>query len=382
MIKKLSFRANVRDLRRALHVLNKIVSNNPILPILDNVLIHCVSSEVTAVTGSNLNLWVRMSLTDDPIHLTSTTFILPFSTLFKLVRKLNSEIIDFKVAEDGLGVVSISADEGDFAMNQEFTVGDFPKTPTIKKLGQFAMMGHQLKEGLRLVENSVSTDDLRPAMTKVFAHSHNGAMRLVTTDGATLSLYESNTTYSGPDFYLDKKVSALLRTVRFNKSNYVYGEIGAAHSSISCGDMEIVCRSSDERFPDYQSAIPTEGAVKGALNASVLKYHASLADLFANKATHQASLKFEKGLLTISSKDLDYETSSTQIMAIEFDHEEAFMIGFNLRLLRDILLNCNERAIFSLFAPNRPALFEYSPKYGTKITHLIMPVMLSQYENY
>lgn len=382
-----SYRANVKDLRRALHILNKVIPRNPVLPALDQVVFHCVSSEIISVTATDLSLHVKVSLTDDPIHLSSASFILPFAELNKFIRRINSEIIDFVVTDSGLQgypaqKVAILADEGEFRMRPDVELGDFPKTPTFKKQGQFAMLGHQLKEGLRLVYNSVSTDDLRPAMCKVYAESIEGAIRFVSTDGATLSMYESNTSYAGPAFYIDRKVSMLLASLRFNKSNFVYGEVGTGHLLLACGDIEIVSKfNGDERFPDYLNVIPNTPPVAGAFDAKLLKFHVGIAELFANRTTHSARFTLENGLLKIYAEDLDYDSSSSQTMAIEYAGDK-FEIGFNLRLMRDLLKHCDERVQFSFFAANKAALFHHSPKYGIRMTYLQMPVMLNKYEDY
>lgn len=376
-----SFSANVKDLRSALHIINKVMVRNRDIPVLEHVLFHCVSNQVVSVTATNLRLWVTISLTQDSIPLSTDKFLIPFAALFRISKKTRGDHIEFLVtlpAEEA--PVGLIVAEGEFFTKPDHEPGDFPKTPTFKAEGHFAMSGHQLKEGLRIVEESICYDDLRPAMTKIHAHSFNDALRFVTTDGHRLTAYDSNTSYQGPEFKLSKEISMLLRSIRFNKSSYAHFDVGKGRVSIDCGDLHIVSTfEASDRFPDYLSAIPnTERECSGALDVDNLKFRADLSLFFANRTTHQAKFTFEETMLTIFSEDLDDGSHSIQMMPIDFSGEKT-IIGFNLKMLINMFKHCNGRASFSIFGPNRAALFFHYPKYGKETTYLLMPVMLNTY---
>lgn len=381
--KTISLQANVKSLLRALYVLNKVVMNNPVLPVLENVLLCGVSNDLTSVVGSNMVLFVKMNLAPGELPIGSSKVLVPFAKLFRLVRKTRSESI--KIVFNDMGIetssvrVTISCDEGDFYVAADDSVGDFPKIPSFKAVGNIAMLSHQLKEGLRVVESSICHDDLRPAMTMVYATEHDGCLRMVATDGHCLTAYDSNTSYSGPSFFIHRKVSMLLSSMRFTKKSYAHISVGDSHVSIGDDEMEISWKFHEKVFPDYMNALPNGPHLNGAIDVTELKRRLAFSELFALSYTHQGVFTFQNNSLEISTEDSDFNSGSLQIIPCEFEDTDKFIIGFNVVKMKQLFRDCDGRVSFNLYAPNKAAIFLSTPKYGLKITSLLMPVMLSTY---
>ena len=379
--KKYSVRANVKDLRVALHALNKVIGRTPVVPATGNVIFESVSSELVSVAATNLKTYAKMNLVPGEMGISSQAFTAPFHHIYQLIRKLKSDEIGLEFNQGPNGRIVVLSDEGDFFMTPSCLADNFPKMPRVPAAGSFAMKGHELKEGLRLVDESVSTDDYRPSMNYINCQSHGGVVRFVATDGMSLALFDSNTSYSGPNFFLPKTVLHLLRSVRFNKSSYAFATIGTNNIQLSCDDMEIVSSyDSSLVFPDYLNALPnySEGT-SGSIIASEFKYRLGLSKLFeTGRSVSTGSLKFENNELLIMSGEDGEGFGSALRMPIEYAHNAPCRIGFNFDLLLRGLRHCDDRVSFKIAAPNRGVMFEYSPKYGNKMSQLVMPTMLSQ----
>lgn len=357
--------------------------NNTVLPILENILLCGVSNDLTSVVGSNLILFVKMNLAPGELPIGSSKVLVPFAKLFRLVRKTRSEqikisFLDGSIETSGIRV-TISCDEGDFYVTSDDSVGDYPKIPSFKPVGNIAMLSHQLKEGLRVVENSICYDDLRPAMTMVYASEYEGSLRLVATDGHCLTAYDSNTSYNGPSFFIHRKVSMLLSSMRFTKKSYAHISVGDSHVSISDDEMEISWKFHEKIFPDYLNAIPNGPYLSGAIDITELKRRLILSELFVLSYTHQGVFTFQSNNLKIATEDLDFNSGSIQNIPCEFEDADKFVIGFNVVKMRQLFRDCDGRVSFKLYGSSRAAIFLSTPKYGLKTTSLLMPVLLNTY---
>ena len=142
----------------------------------------------------------------------------------------------------------------------------------------------------------------------------------------------------------------------------------------------MICRLIDERFPDYENAIPNNNPNRLSIGRLDLLSSLRRISIYANRATNQVRLRITKNDLLISAEDLDFSNEANEHLPCEYRGED-MEIGFNARFLIEMLNNLNSKAInIELSAPNRAGLITPDEREANEdILMLVMPVMLNNY---
>jgi DNA polymerase-3 subunit beta len=146
------------------------------------------------------------------------------------------------------------------------------------------------------------------------------------------------------------------------------------------GNIRMICRLIDERFPDYENVIPTTNPIKMTISRTDLLGSLKRISIYANKTTHQVRLKITGSELQVSAEDLDFSNEANERLSCEHEGED-IEIGFNAKFLIEMLTNLDTDQIkLNMSAPNKAGLILPAEKEKNEdILMLVMPVMLNQY---
>jgi DNA polymerase-3 subunit beta len=267
---------------------------------------------------------------------------------------------------------------------------DFPVLSFTNKDIEFKEVGTWTSREISYLEAVlpfVSEDDLRPAMTGVYASKHIAA-----TDGHRLSwktiepLKES--------FIIPADTAKIIiglgdKTwkIFYGRENYKEHVVFISEDGIMVGFCPI-----DGRFPDYQVVIPRdESLIEMTITANELRKEIKNALKFGNKNTNQVVFSLN-GHAMISAQDIDfgkeYENElNAQYTFKQGNNHDEFVIAFNGKFLDDYLaLIDKEAAIAKKDKEATPEQKEgkvtfnlWKPTSGALINgeYLIMPLMLN-----
>jgi DNA polymerase-3 subunit beta len=142
----------------------------------------------------------------------------------------------------------------------------------------------------------------------------------------------------------------------------------------------MICRLIDERFPDYENAIPQNNPNVMTINRSEFLGSLKRISIYSNKTTHQIRLKLAQNDLVISAEDLDYSNEANEKLMCDYEGDE-MEIGFNAKFMVEMLGNISSNMIsLEMSQPNRAGLIIPSDKKENEdILLLVMPVMLNTY---
>ena len=159
-------------------------------------------------------------------------------------------------------------------------------------------------------------------------------------------------------------------TIDFNTSNAFF----------KFGNIRMICRLIDERFPDYENVIPTSSTIKMTINRTDFLSSLKRISIYANKTTHQVRLKITGSELQVSAEDLDFSNEANERLSCEHEGED-IEIGFNARFMVEMLSNLDTDQIkLNMSAPNKAGVILPVEKDKSEdILMLVMPVMLNQY---
>ncbi len=364
-------------LLKQLSAINGVVSTNPIVPILENFLFNLENNTLT-VTASDLQ---TVMITEIEVEGGDKGAIaVPAKLLLDTLRGLPEQPITFNVDEETFGTEIVS-DNGRYKLSGENPI-DFPKTPSVNRGQSVDFSSMALGTAISNTIFATSTDDLRPAMTGVFVQIGTENATFVATDGHRLVRYRRTDIQSAADtsMIIQRKALNLLKSCLPAEDVPLKAEFTASNAFFSFNNIRMICRLIDERFPDYENALPTNNPNTLTINRMEMLNSLRRISIYSNRTTHQVRLKMEPGKLSISAEDLDYSNEANEKLMCEFNGDP-MEIGFNAKFLIEILSNLVCKNItFELSAPNRAGLIiPVEQEDNEDILMLVMPVMLNTY---
>jgi len=160
----------------------------------------------------------------------------------------------------------------------------------------------------------------------------------------------------------------------------VKAEFSNSNAFFSFGNIKMICRLIDERYPDYENVIPQNNPNHMKIGRAELLSTLKRISIYSNKTTHQIRLKVTGNELEISAEDLDYSNEANEKLVCEYEGED-MEIGFNAKFLVEMLSNLNtDNLTLEMSQPNRAGLIVPEDKQENEdMLLLVMPVMLNSY---
>ena len=373
----MKFIVSSTTLLKHLSTINGVIANNPIVPILENFLFQLDQNTLT-VTSSDMQ---TVMITELQVESKDKGAIaVPAKLLLETLRTLPEQPIQVKIDPETFGTEVITSN-GRFKLAGENPM-DFPRIPTVARNFGIELESGTLATAIVNTLFATSTDDLRPAMTGVFVQLSPEGTTFVATDGHRLIRYTRKDVKAdtASTMILPRKALNLLKSSLPSENTPVKADFSQSNAFFSFGNIKMICRLIDERFPDYENVIPTVNPNKLVIERADLVSSLRRIAIYANKTTHQIRLKVSAKELVISAEDLDYSNEATEKIQCEYDGEE-MEIGFNAKFLVEMLNNIQAKTLsIEMSQPNRAGLILPTEQdEDENILMLVMPVMLNTY---
>lgn len=369
------FIVSTSALLKQLQAVNGALSSSTVLPILENFLFEIQDNTLT-ISATDLQTSMVTSLSIESKE--EGKIAIPAKILLETLKTLPDQPITFSVDRASFAV-EISAGDGKYKLSGE-NAEDFPKIPVVEDSSLVVINSLVLSESINKTLFAVSADELRPAMTGVYCQLNPEGTVFVATDAHKLVRYrrmdvKSETTSS---MILPKKALSLLKSALPSEEVDVSLEYNATNAFFKFGNISLICRLIDERYPDYEAVIPQVNPNKLTIDRLALLNSLRRVVIYANKTTHQVRLKIAGSELHISSEDLDFSNEAHERLSCQFEGED-MEIGFNARFLIEMLNNLDsEEVLLEMSTPNRAGLLTPSVSEEEEdVLMLVMPVMLN-----
>jgi DNA polymerase-3 subunit beta len=364
-------------LLRQLTGISGVITTNPIVPILENFLFQIQNGKLT-ITASDLQTSMIAEMDIDTRD--NGSIAVPAKILIDTLKGLPEQPVTFLVDENTYGI-ELASENGRYKLSGE-NATDFPRLPSVNKNFSVDFSSDVLGRAIGNTIFATSSDELRPAMTGVYFQLSGDSVTFVATDGHRLIRYRRSdmTSDSEISMIVPRKALNLLKSTLPSENTIVKAEFSQSNAFFSFNNIRMICRLVDERFPDYENAIPNNNP--NVMHISRLELLSSLRriSIYANRATNQVRLRITADELFISAEDLDFSNEANERLPCEYTGEE-MEIGFNARFLIEMLTNLMAHDItLELSAPNRAGLIVPREKETNEdVLMLVMPVMLNNY---
>ena len=371
------FIVSTSTLLKQLLAVNGASSSSTVLPILENFLFEIKEGSLI-ISATDLQTSMTTSL---PVESKEEGKVaVPSKILLETLKTLPDQPIAFNI-DDNTFAIEISAGDGKYKLSGE-NGEDFPKIPTVENGSAVTVSASVLSEAINKTLFAVSNDELRPNMTGVYCQLNLDNITFVATDGHKLVRYRRKDANadSSSSFILPKKALGLLKSSLPSEDVNVSVEYNNTSAFFKFGNINLICRLIDERFPDYEAVIPLNNPNRLVIDRGLFLNCLRRVVIFANKTTHQVRLKITGSELNISSEDIDFANEAHERLSCQYEGED-MEIGFNAKFLIEMLNNLSsDEVLLEMSTPNRAGLL--MPQNGDEnedVLMLVMPVMLNTY---
>jgi len=374
----MKFIVSSTSLLKQLQAISGVLNTNNTLPILDNFLFDIQENELT-VSGSDLESTMTAKLTLDKSE-KSGNIAIPARLLLDTLKTFPEQPLTFTINEKACGV-EISSDTGKYKLTGH--KGDeFPKTPAIESPSTIEFDPNVLFNAIDKTLFATGNDELRPVMSGIYIELSEDHITFVATDAHKLVRYRRTDAKSdkAASFILPKKPMNLLKNLLPELDSSVKIEYNDSNAFFSMGNVSLVCRLVEGKYPNYEAVIPKDNPNKLTIDRNVFLSSIKRVSIFSNKTTHQVRLKIAGSELNVSAEDLDFANEANERLTCQYNGED-IEIGFNSRFVVEILSNLDSDNIcIEMSAPNRAGII-FPADGGDEhedVLMLVMPVMLNE----
>jgi DNA polymerase-3 subunit beta len=285
------------NLNRALNSVARVANSRGTLPILANVLIKTVNNRLS-LSATNLDIAITHYIGAKVNEEGSIT--VPARLMQDFVGSLPEGVINLDLQENKLHVTT---DQYNSVVNG-IAADDFPAMPAIADGKQWSVDGAAFKRGLQQVVFSASNDETRPVLTSVLLQTLEGKLYMAATDSYRLT--EKQIGANKQDVQLLVPASALQDLLRVlgdseEKVNITSGE---QQVLFQVGDVELVTRLVDGKYPDYRKLIPAKFATEARLKRADLVNVAKVSSLFARESAGSVTIEVDEGAKQLSIRSV------------------------------------------------------------------------------
>ena len=363
-------------LLKNLQAISGVVSTNNTLPILDNFLFEIDENKLT-VSGSDLE--TTMTTSFEVTSKEKGQVAIPARILLDLLKSFPDTPITFSINQETFAV-RFTSEYGEYnvaGLNGE----EFPKSPEIEAAASTVVPADLLARAVSKTIFAAGNDELRPVMSGVFFELNSDNITFVSTDAHKLVKYTRTDVKvdGGASFIMPKKPLTLLKTVLATEEANVTIEYNETNAKFSFGEVTLVCRLIDGRYPNYDAVIPKVNPNVLTVNRGAFLNSVKRVSYFSNKTTHQVRLKMAGSELHVSAEDPDFSNNADERLTCSYKGDD-MEIGFNSRFLIEMLNNVEtEEVVIEMSEPNRAGILlpNESVVEGENLLMLVMPVMLN-----
>lgn len=353
------------NLTRALGTVARVANSRGTLPILANVLIK-TSNNRLSISATNLDIAITQYIGGKVAQEGAIT--VPARLMQDFISSLPAGVIDLQLDETKL---KISTDQYQSTVNG-IVADDFPVMPAITKGQSWSVNGEIFKKGLQQVVFAASSDESRPVLTGVLIHSTDGKLYLAATDSYRLAEKEIGTT--------KEEVNLLVPATAMHDLLRILGdadeEVQVTHDDqqvlFKVGDVELVARLLEGKYPDYRKLIPAAFTVQVLLKRADFLNVTKVSSLFARESAGSVTLKVDEASQALSIRSIASQLGENTASAdgkITGDGE----ITLNSRYLLDALGALTSDEVEFGFNGKLEATCLRDAKIGD-YTHIIMPL--------
>ena len=318
------------DLVKNIQKVQNVISSKNSLPILLNVLIEAVQSNVR-LTSTDLDIGISSIFSSEIEEEGAIT--VPAKRFSDIIKELPDEDILINTMKNNS--MSIKCGKCFFKI-LGLPKEDFPKLPEFKTEPDVIMEQGVLKNMLSMTYFSMSHDETRYVLNGALFLFKTNQLTIVTTDGKRLSLLKKEL----PNTVTDRSIIVPSKTIyELNRVLESEGDVRITLSEnqirFEAQNITIISRLIEGEFPNYSQVIPKEAKEKVVLNREQFLLGVKRAALLTTQDSRAIKIDVLKNKMVISKSHPNIGEAKEEIDTTYNGNE--ISVGFNPGYLMDVL---------------------------------------------
>ncbi len=372
----MNFVVSSSTLLKHLKSISGVLNSSNTIPILDCFLFELNNGGLT-LYASDMETTITTSVKVESSE--NGSIAIPAKTLLEALSNLPEQPVSFIIDSKKFSA-KLKTETGDYTLTGH-NGDEYPKLPKVEAPTSVIIKSDVLGNAINKTIFATGNDDLRPVMSGVFCQFTDENSIFVATDAHKLVRYTRNDAKAGASaaFIMPKKPLNVLKNLLAGIDDAVKVEFNKTNAYFSFGNINLVCRLIDGKYPNYEAVIPKQNPNKLTVDRASFLGALRRVSVFANKATHQIRLKIAGSQLTISAEDLDFANEGHETLMCTYVGED-MEIGFNSKFVLEMLTNLeSDEVTIEMSAPNRAGIIVPTQKANPAedVLMLVMPVMLN-----
>lgn len=342
----MNIKINRDTLLKPLSSVSGIVEKRHTLPILSNLLLEAKQKKVV-LTATDLEMQISLTINTTTNEELSTT--VSAKKLLDICRSLpeNAEI-SITTQENR---IQVKAGKSRFNL-QTLPATDYPimakiadSTATTITIGQ-----KTLKHLFKQVEFAMAQQDIRYYLNGLLFEISANRLNIVGTDGHRLSFTSTKLSqnYEKQELILPRKTIIELIKLLDDSDEDTTIEITAGQANFTFGNIQLISKVIDGKFPDYTRVIPIGHQNSFTVGRVAILQAMQRASILSNEKYRGIRMVLAKNNLRLISTNSEQEEAEEEL---EINYSgDVLDIGFNVTYMIDVLNNMGSENITFSFA--------------------------------
>ena len=332
-----------RDLLlKPLQAVSGIIERRHTLPILSNVLLIRTAGRIDFV-ATDIEIEITASVATDAQG-ESKTITIGARKFLEILRALpEGSDASLSMQEKRL---QIKSGKSRFSL-QTLPAADFPRLSGAEGTAtKFVVPQKLLKSSIGLVQYAMAQQDIRYYLNGLLMIVEEGELKLIATDGHRLAFsakHVGDKALSRQEVILPRKTVLELAKLLAENDDPVAIELSATQASFQFGEVLLVSKLVDGKFPDYTRVVPQHHPRQLRLNRSQLLQSLQRVAILTSDKFRGVRWVLSDGTLKIICSNTEQEEAQEEL---DIDYKgESLDIGFNVGYLLDVLNNVDVKEI-------------------------------------
>jgi DNA polymerase III subunit beta len=322
------------DLERAVNIVSKAITPNTTLPVLNNILLRA-SDKKLHFAATNLEVAIEYFI---PAEVKSEGAItIPSKLISSYIALLSDEKIEIELIEGDTILIKSPTSQTKI---KGINANEFPVIPKVEKENSFKIPTKILETAINQTVFAASTNTSRPVLSGVLFDVKKDALKIVATDSYRLA---EKTIVLKEKTSLDIECIVPARTVMelgkiISKAENEDVELNVSKNQVLfiSGDMRLISRLIEGKFPPYDKVIPKETKTKVEASVAELTNIVRRVNLFARENNNSIKVSATNdGKLSVATEETRVGEEKAE-MNVKMEGENN-KIALNAQYLLDVL---------------------------------------------
>lgn len=367
----LLMKINKEEFLKPLQSVAGIVERRHTLPILSNVLIQITEENLSFVaTDLEIQITAAVSHRGDTGN---TAITVSAKKLQDIVRALpdNAEIaFDSKDSR-----LQLKAGKSQFNL-QTLPADDFPTLSLPDELiSELSLPQSTLKHLFNQVQYAMAQQDIRYYLNGLLMVLEPGTVKVIATDGHRLSLASmiAETVNQTAEAILPRKTVIELIKLLGDNDEEVRIKLGKNLVTFSFGNINLVSKVIEGKFPDYNKVVPAHYQNHVILNRLDLLHAMQRAAILSNEKFRGVRMVLTQNSMRVICNNTEQEEAEEELEISYIN--EPLDIGFNVTYLLDVLNNINNSEVDCSFGDANSSCLITVPG-DDRFKYVVMPMRI------